>query len=241
MGLAISKKLANLMGGDLTVESEVGKGSTFTFDIVVTLPEVCNPRRVLMMQDQYEDSTPISNGLCVIFDTWEISRKVFVEHFASFGFSCKVVNSFDELCKLPKSAVVAVAELNEAADEMKSRFKKVNAQVKVAICRLRSPNEVRTEPGLDVLISRHIPRFKLRNIIDRLLKSGTTAQPMARNIPYIPFFRMLDLLVFQTLGKTTLWKFSWLKTIKLYGPDPHKLILCRMSKLVYKYGTEILC
>lgn len=189
-----------------------------------------------MMQEQYEDSTPLSNGICVIFDTWEISRKVFLEHFASFGFSCRLVTTFDELCTLPKSAVVAVAELDEASDEMKSKFKKVNAHVKVAICRLRSPNEVRTEPGVDALISRHIPRFKLRNIIYQLLKSGTTDLPMARSIPYNPFCRMFENLVFQTLAGTTLWKFSWLKIIKLYIPDLRILTLCRMLKLVYKYG-----
>jgi len=34
LGLAIVKKFINLMGGDIVVESEVGKGSKFT----ITLP-----------------------------------------------------------------------------------------------------------------------------------------------------------------------------------------------------------
>jgi signal transduction histidine kinase len=34
LGLAISRRLARLMGGDLTVKSELGNGSTFTFTMV---------------------------------------------------------------------------------------------------------------------------------------------------------------------------------------------------------------
>jgi signal transduction histidine kinase len=33
LGLAISRRLARLMGGDITVESEAGRGSTFTLQV----------------------------------------------------------------------------------------------------------------------------------------------------------------------------------------------------------------
>ncbi len=40
LGLTISKQFVNLMGGELTIQSQVGKGSMFTFDIQVRLAEV---------------------------------------------------------------------------------------------------------------------------------------------------------------------------------------------------------
>jgi signal transduction histidine kinase len=39
LGLAVSRKLARLMGGDITVESRVGEGSTFTLRIPPVAPE----------------------------------------------------------------------------------------------------------------------------------------------------------------------------------------------------------
>jgi signal transduction histidine kinase len=41
LGLAITRQFCQLMGGDVTVESELGKGSTFTIQL---LAEAVGPR-----------------------------------------------------------------------------------------------------------------------------------------------------------------------------------------------------
>ena len=39
LGLAITRRLAKLLGGDVTVASEPGKGAAFTLRVPATLPE----------------------------------------------------------------------------------------------------------------------------------------------------------------------------------------------------------
>ena len=84
LGLAISQKLVTLMGSQLKVESEVGKGSTFWFDLDV--PETTewavacqqNHQAILAYEGQ-------SRHVLVVDDRWE-NRSVVVSLLEPLGF-----------------------------------------------------------------------------------------------------------------------------------------------------------
>lgn len=80
LGLAISRKLARLMGGDLTVDSELGKGSTFA---VTWYARALDPPR----QDPYlpSENRDLAGKRVLIVDVNKTSRLVLTQLLTSFG------------------------------------------------------------------------------------------------------------------------------------------------------------
>lgn len=86
LGLPISRKFIQLMGGDIKVQSKIGQGSVFRFDIEVGLADVSevnvvqSSRRVIGIQPNQQ-----AFRILVVDDKWE-GRRLIVKLLSSIGF-----------------------------------------------------------------------------------------------------------------------------------------------------------
>jgi signal transduction histidine kinase/DNA-binding response OmpR family regulator len=103
LGLAISKRIVTMMDGDIWIESELGKGSTFAFTVQIERGKEANHRRSLLNPDVNWKNLRI----LAVDDAPEI-REHFKEIAQGFDVKCDVAASGEEAC--------AIIEQNGAYD-----------------------------------------------------------------------------------------------------------------------------
>lgn len=83
LGLAICKQLVGQMGGKIAVKSEIGKGSTFYFDLTLPISKEETPE----MAQNYSDLT---HAKVLVVDDLIINRNIIGEYLKSWGieYSC---------------------------------------------------------------------------------------------------------------------------------------------------------
>lgn len=101
LGLAITKQLCELMGGEISLKSEVGKGSTFTFFVTFMLPQ--QQEKETRVADVSSPPSNINLTVLLVEDN-EINRQVMLAILASMGVRVDEANDgFEALERLMKS------------------------------------------------------------------------------------------------------------------------------------------
>ncbi|HHL70875.1 MAG TPA: response regulator [Bacteroidetes bacterium] len=98
LGLTISKKLARLMDGDITLESEEGKGATF----IVTL--VLEHANTDIEEDEPRTDISLDDLKVLVIDDNETNRKLLEKQLAGFGCRVVTVSSGQDGLKLLEDA-----------------------------------------------------------------------------------------------------------------------------------------
>ncbi|EMN6203484.1 response regulator, partial [Vibrio vulnificus] len=97
LGLSISKQLVELMGGQLSVSSAVGMGSTFTFTIQCGLQEA-------KMRDIAKPISGLAGKRALIVDDNDSARNILMTLLSAMHFDAKAVsNGFEALDELRQS------------------------------------------------------------------------------------------------------------------------------------------
>jgi two-component system sensor histidine kinase/response regulator len=97
LGLAISQRLVRLMGGELQVESEPGRGSCFWFTLTLTADSVAAPAA--------EHAQPALRALFI--DDNPVARRILAAQGQSLGWQVDTAPSGEEGIELLKAAAVA--------------------------------------------------------------------------------------------------------------------------------------
>ncbi len=100
LGLAISRKYVQLMGGDISLESELGQGSAFRFEIAAERGD----DRELLQRSQRGIVSSVVGGAgryrILIADDRETNRKVLVRLLGEIGFDLREANDGQEAVEL---------------------------------------------------------------------------------------------------------------------------------------------
>jgi CheY-like chemotaxis protein len=114
LGLALTKKFSQMLGGDVSVSSEPGKGSTFTIE----LPAVSSKKSSTIIPTLPPAAPRSSNGSILVIDDDPAVHQLVADALKSEGFALKFASNGREGLRLAKEWRPAVITLDVLMPDM---------------------------------------------------------------------------------------------------------------------------
>jgi signal transduction histidine kinase/CheY-like chemotaxis protein len=172
LGLALTKKFCQMMGGDVTVASEPGKGSTFTIELPAVAPKQAGT--VTVTPAVPPAVPPVAGGCILVIDDDPAVHQLLANALVPQGYTLKFASSGAEGLRLAKELHPAVITLDVIMPEMDgwvvlARLKDDPelASIPVIMLTVRADQDFGFAMGVADYLQKPIDRERLTSVLKR--------------------------------------------------------------------------
>ncbi|MBX7220672.1 MAG: response regulator [Blastocatellia bacterium] len=182
LGLAICKQLIEMMGGQITIESEPGKGTTIQFTALLYLQaEEATPLHQPVTQPLPLKNNPATHRILVVEDN-PVNQKVLVAFLKKMGLTAELAaNGLEALERLQNQQYTLIfmdcqmPDLDgfETTREIRRIFQNQRRIPVIAVTANNMPGDIERcfSAGMDDFISKPFTLEKLRQVLEQWLPS----------------------------------------------------------------------
>ncbi|MFA7418095.1 MAG: ATP-binding protein [Melioribacteraceae bacterium] len=182
LGLAICKKYVELMSGQLTLKSEIGKGSTFTFilvDAVLDLVDVSEHKFLTMQPELVNKKTEakVSKPVLLVTDS-DATKKLVGDYLASYDVEFDCVNSCEkalELVKVKEFLAVILNPLHNSLGLIASiKLDDLNSSIPIIMIQILEKQKYGWQLDVFDFIPSPISSQALKSVLDKIIVVADT-------------------------------------------------------------------